>query len=841
MTEDSKLYADSLEYVRKSFSDIYNKSEDTMILSLSRKGPKLLERIFGREGYVHYNTITEVALPFCMRKIAEHETGFSIKIFDDAIYFGTTVEGVCKELVNFENLYGKHTDKEIYTAIRARESKLSLKENLCDIEIHAYKGNENDLLREGYGHYFIRHLAYDLESCNNTLEIDFPIVEFSFSDIINRNSLLEGCRKVYGYGNVYESGRIENRNITILLDDMPGRAFRKLRIYIDGRKVRVVCMAPWLIPNDVTVILGLFMGTPWNSLWDELVDACLGIINGKRNFDVYALSKVERSIRKSLVILANYILSYDLIRTEFFKLLEIFHGTERTFKYEGVQINDLFYLLGDYNLCRKVQLMFRDAWNLFDQTGQDDIFMPNMKERGEKNDYQVFESDGFPEKDELQVFKLANEKMLSRCIDEQEALSALLYNQTLLIEKWSRHNEKYDFSRLRFGYTFQSLLKEVMGLFPEADGKQELRIIHQWVDHRIDQACIVPQYVVDYKTNLWCRVFRPGENEDALLNHLSRFVLFVFMTINKVMKLGWVNSTLLRELLVLSFSDDYRDELDDSFDFKLEPDFEQRELYFILKRQENRRSVFEYIKDMGVLTEENNMVSMSQELIDEEMVKATTLDKSLQDRIEKKIITIAQQIVSNRYNRDPFFITNFYFFKASELPKLKALNTQVQTMLKNGVNELKNTNVNNVFINEFIDIYYSTRDYIVSIGLLNNEELVMQLPLSLDERQEYLMQQIMLWRAKLTCDLIITAFLQQDKRMITNELSDSPGGYIIKGCNLWLQKNTLEDLKHIVDSSDSMDEIRKSVLSVVIERVKNMTDVNLNDYEHTMPEDASKF
>ena len=44
--------------------------------------------------------------------------------------------------------------------------------------------------------------------------------------------------------------------------------------------------------------------------------------------------------------------------------------------------------------------------------------------------------------------------------------------------------------------------------------------LHSWIDNRIDNGCIVPQYIVDSASSTWMRVFRPGENEDLLLSHL---------------------------------------------------------------------------------------------------------------------------------------------------------------------------------------------------------------------------------------------------------------------------------------------------------------------------------
>ena len=62
------------------------------------------------------------------------------------------------------------------------------------------------------------------------------------------------------------------------------------------------------------------------------------------------------------------------------------------------------------------------------------------------------------------------------------------------------------------------------------------------------------QYILDYQSQNWYRVFRHGENEDTLLSHTARFVLFVFKERNKQTHLGWIRKDELEKLLVKAFN-----------------------------------------------------------------------------------------------------------------------------------------------------------------------------------------------------------------------------------------------------------------------------------------------
>jgi len=828
MTKDNDLYNKSMQYIEKCFVTDYNQSEDVLILSISRKGPKLLEKIFGRKPRQYYNTITEVALPYCMRRLSKENRDLKVKIFDDAIYFGTTVESIYNELKAFEQLYGIDSEKKLYTAIRAPESRNDLRKCLSDVDIHSYNDDNNEFVRDGYGHYFVREFEKFISESNNTLEIEFPIVEFDSDEDIDRDKLFDELGNLYGEKNTYLVKHHNQSSITVLFENTPGQSFRKLRVYVDGKTIRVVSMSPWLLPNDMSVLLGMFLGTSWEPLWEELTNAYFVLVTEEKEFNFHAFQQVERSIKKSLVIMANYILSFELMRAESKNLTTVFSKLGGSIHFKGVLITDLFYLLGDVSLCNAVKNHIDQTWEDFDIHQNNSLETPNMSPLSLNVDYQVFENEHFLGADELFVFQQQNEKMLLKSINESEALSALFFNQTAMIEKWSRRDKKYAFGRLRFGYTFASLLKDLRSKFSDKQLQEVQKKMHRWLDHRIDQACVVPQYVVDHETNTWCRVFRPGENEDALLNHLARLVLMVFNCIDSKLNLGWVGETMLKEMLCLVVTNDNKKGIEDSFDFSLIRKDSTRSLFYRVDGEDDNRDVYEYMKDMGILTEKNGMVSIGKELKDEEIAKSTTLDDELKESIKERISSIAEKVVLYGSVYAPTFVTNLYFFKKENLGDMQQVNHDAIYVLRKIVANLEKNGNLDEYKQDLINNYYSARQFIVSIPFFSKTDTLSLLPLDNDlERCSYAKEMIVMWRQKVAFELIIAAYLQEDMNMLDSHIDINPMDYMAYGYFLGLDMDSQASLDALLKSTRDLQSVRRQIVTIIKQHLEHISDVNL--------------
>lgn len=828
MTIDSELYTASKQYVKDKLSDYYNKSENVLILSVSRKGPKFLERLFGRTNSEIFNTVTEVALPFCMKRLASKKKTWCVKVFDDAVYYGTTIEGIIHELEAFEGLYGLELKKELYTAIRAKESHAHFKQNLNNVEIHSYNDDYNKELRSGYGHYFIRRLEKDLAESDNTLEIEFPIVEFEADGIVDRDKLFSSIEKVFGSLNCYVINHAGHKNLSIVLRTSEGQSFNKIRIYVKDTFIRVVCMSPWILPNDVLVLLSLFRDSPFEGIWYHLMSAYTEPSIGKRSANAYSFMPVERSIRKSLVIMANYLLSCGQLISQKSNLLHAFLQAGVNIQYKGIQTTDLFYLLGDEDICKNLQNKMNDVWDLSISGLDSHLTRPNCKVTTTDLDYQIFEQRGFPEREEVDIFERHNKEMIVNSQNAKEALSALFYNQTALIEKWSRRNEKYDFGRLRFGYTFASLKKALYEAKIENKEEYNQNAVHQWIDYRIDQACVVPQYIVDHKTNLWCRVFRPGENEDALLSHLIRFVLSVFYSMDEVQRLGWVYRNTFEELLCFSVCQE--EGLNDYFEFELVSDMQQRRLMLKYGNDTNLRSVFDYLIDMKIINVEEEMVSVSNELADDDLRKSTTLDSEVERRIHDRIKYIMELVVKYKYQRFPFFVTNLFFYCEGQINSLINYNRDYLKSLETTVSLIEQGKSNQDLSSYIYKNYLSSKKYIVSIDLFTDKEILISRITNSEERCTYAREMIVMWMIKFIYELIIITHLYDNTKILNQEINEAKP-FEAYGNHLEWDDQDVAYFKELLSQTDNMAEIRKQTLSWVKEKLKIIPNVKVLHHE----------
>lgn len=830
MTEDSKLYSASKDFVVKSLSGYYNRPGKTLILSISRKGPKFLERLFGRVEGETLNTITEVALPFCAVSWASEKYD-QVLIFDDAVYYGTTAEGIYKELEGFERLYGVNTEKKLYTAIRSRESKSNLGMKMGEVEIHSYNDDTGITLRPGYGHFFIRNLEKDLGQLHNTLEVEFPIVEFKSTEPIDQESLFAAIREYYGNDITFEVGHYDRANMSVILDkdeNISGQSFRKMRIYVDGNVVRVVCMAPWMIPNDMSVMLGLFDNSDLNTIWMRLMKAYTHPVEDIKKFKVDYFLSIERSIRKSLAIMANYLFSFRVVIEEKHALSVIFGNVCSGIRYSGVQRKDLFYLLGDAQLCDDIIEKLKMLWEKADEIKKFEL-VPNIKLSGYNIDYQVFESDNFPESKELQIFQRHNGKMLEGCQDVNEALSAMFFNQTALIEKWSRRNEKYDFGRLRFGYTYNSLYRDLIDVDIMEPLASDKKAVHRWIDNRIEQACVVPQYVVDRKTSLWSRVFRPGENEDALLSHLARYVLAIFKMADSIQGLGWLYENYLREILCLSVLTIDWDWQKDTFEFELVPDLQNRTLMLKYEGQKTSKDVLDYIIAMGILKLDNGMVTISDDLADDEICEVTTLDQSVVDSIRLRITDVARKVKDYKYQNFTFFVTNLYFFHGEDLDGVKKLNLSLETALSDMEMSLATSGVSETIGQQIFKEYYRTKQYIIGHNLLEDRPLMASIFPDESNRRDYIREMVVLWILKSLFELLIVSFLRNDTEYLAREVDSSLTAFPVYGHTLGLSKDDREHIRLLLDQRAPIERIRRDILTIVRKHIDNIGSVDIKE------------
>lgn len=622
---DSTIYSNSLKKMVKHLNEEIHSSETDIVIALSRKGPRMLEYLKRYNSLKEFAFTTEHALPFIFEQLSNNrDKKYRIFIVDDAIYFGSTIQNLYNEIKAYIDAY-KLDNVKIYaviTAIKATDSKTLSIDNALLLN---YKGNEP--LRAGYGHYFVKCLMNDFSKLDNTLEVEFPTIEYDLPSYVDEQIVDEAIKKQYPDAFRSEQNGESRAKWCIILENGKTSAFNKVRIFISANKLRFVFMNPHYFNNNEETLAGLMVrqGSPFREMWNEIQ---LHFKNVELDIRKEFNNEIRRNRLRTQVILANYILSFNNFLVERDKINAIVGSLGIDENLYSIKENNLTYLIGNVSLVANTIGRLKVAAD--SNLSLDPLL--SVKEMTVSNDY-VLESNSLP-KDELEVLLNHNLVMISKSQDTEESLSAMFNNLTILIEKWTRGTIYDDNYRLRFGYTMKNLTAFVhrYGAFKIEEPEKFQTELHCWIDNRIDNGCIVPQYIVDSASSTWMRVFRPGENEDLLLSHLARLVLCVWNQANEILQVQKVNTYTYQSLLSVVI-DTFREYLEK----------EESYLQFRIDGKllpcigDKYRNIVDYMKDMYILTEENDFLECSPRLQNKEFKTCTTLSRELEENIREKI------------------------------------------------------------------------------------------------------------------------------------------------------------------------------------------------------------
>lgn len=631
---DSTIYSNSLKELVKHLNDEIHSSDTDIVIALSRKGPRMLEYLKIYNSLKEFPFTTEHALPFLFEQINNNrDKKYRIFIVDDAIYFGSTIQNLYNEIKAYIEAYKLENVKiyAIVTAIKASDSKAL---SIDDALLMRYEGSN---LRLGYGHYFVKCLMNDFSKLNDTLEVEFPTVEYDLPSNTDEQIVEDALKQQYPEVFKSEQNGESRAKWCINLGSGKTSAFNKVRIFMSADKLRFVFMNPHYFNNNEETLAGLMVrqGSPFREVWDEIQLHFQKVgTEIRNNFN----NEIRRNRLRTQVILANYILSFNNYIVEKEKIDAVVKslGTDEN-SYE-IKENNLTYLIGNSSLVANTIGRLKVAAD--SHISLDPVL--SVKEMTVNNDY-VLESNSLP-KDELEVLQNHNLVMISKSQDTEEALSAMFNNLTILIEKWTRGTIYDDNYRLRFGYTMKNLTAFIhrYGQFKTEEPASFQKELHKWIDNRIDNGCIVPQYIVDSASSTWMRVFRPGENEDLLLSHLARLALCVWNQANGILQVQKVNTCTFQSILSVIINN-----------FKKELQKEEPYLRFHIDHKllpcigGNNRNIVDYMKDMYIFTEENDFLECSPRLQNKEFKTYTTLSCELEKRIREEIDKLLPKDIAN--------------------------------------------------------------------------------------------------------------------------------------------------------------------------------------------------
>lgn len=635
-SKDLSAFERSLRQLHDNLLNDYVDGDYSIVIAMSRKGPRLIDCVFSREEQQRMRIITEFAVPFLFRNLGKGEL-YHVYIVDDAVYYGSTLKNLVKELHEYEKTYSLNLGIRAYVAV-IDQGALTFNE----VEVKGLPAP-----REGYGHFFVRQIMTEFRKKHQCLEVEFPIVTYHLEKPISLQDLSKALEE--HFHDIYIVKHREGEVLTALLERDDSQ-FCKIRIYSNNKQLCLAFMMPRIIPCGISGMEGLLdsMGGTYRKYWQSLYDYIM------QDADSKDLSEsVERNAEKSLVTIANYIFSYQYYIYYRRSIERIIAERGIDAKGFGIDNNALFRLIGIESFSDELARIL----NHYDRLVE--FRWPKVGSEIDVTAHQIYEESNTPSVEERRTLEAHNEHMVRNSRTYDEALSAVVFNQNLFVERWSRHGLQSGNRHLWFGYTHDVLL-QLLKRYSRLHNEPTEKMVHEWLDARIDQGCVVPQYIIDNVSGNWVRVFRPGENEDVLLSHLARYVLHVYQQIDRQLNLGFVPLQVLENMLLVLHKRLWDGILRDQFLFSLS----EHERSIVLDEPEwkdHPMTVIKYLRKMYILEVTDDEVSIAPRISDPEFLENTTLDEHALYLINQMVAVIMKEYKNQqiRYSScDSFF--NYY-------------------------------------------------------------------------------------------------------------------------------------------------------------------------------------
>ena len=652
---DKQIYINSLEKLVEVLNSSIFSLDTDIVIALSRKGPRLLEYLRKEKGLKEFPVITEHSLPFLFDQISRESTKeYRIFIVDDAVYYGSTVLALKDEIESYIKMFAltnRVKIQGIYTCIKDKDSL-----DFGSIPVYA-----DQQIRPGYGHFFVKEMMKNLRSLGKSLEVEFPEFSFTSTKEVDIDLFLGLLKENFGEDKVYKiDDPLGIPSITVILSQPKSATFRKLRMFVKGNRVSVVAIAPELVNTNLKLFrfVGFGEDVAVNDRWQEVV----GLLNKvDEQFEDHSVN--NRNLVRTGVVLLNYFSSIDTFLNFKDKVIDALRKVAGNLVDQHLDTLNLYYLVGNKTLVESIT----KAWNL---VMQEEMYftIPNAEREEELSNHIVFESSRLSNQ-EAKTLSMTNMVQVINSVSLSEALSAMFFNQSMMIERASRYVEVNRQSRLLFGYTYQYLWKSLWDYADRLESKDiNYARIHQWVDIQIDNGSIVPQYIINSDHLNWVRVLRTGENEDVQISHWGRWVIHVFkkmLITDEDKRIGKVLRKNLEGILTavfLHFQDRIRNEEQkctlqiNKADFTLWLGLQQRREGCM---DEGDRAIqinlIDFLISKNLLKNDNRQLTISPGVADKEFSLYTTLSEDLVADIDAYI-----QLIFKKIGNAPSF---FYIYQ----------------------------------------------------------------------------------------------------------------------------------------------------------------------------------
>ena len=503
----NKNYDDLNEILLSWFKSLC--ARDGVCIAISRKAPRLLEWCSAHfRGEKSLEVVSEIAIPFIDLSLVK-----SCSLVDEAVYHGTTYSKVFNLVVNS------------YPSLKVFAEPLVVTEEALSLLGTSGLVIEKDIpmITEEYANFFIDTVVKRFHEGLKPYDMEYPLLYVKLDKTIDNKFMMESLERLedieskslnVDFGVCHYNTQTYNREHdtvstsysyvfeyrfgdNLSLSQKPD--FAKLRFSIKDNLLCIAVMTPYIITdfdieNEGRIFTGSLMPV-WNKIFTESL---------RLNIDD---EEYQYQRKKSLVVMANYLLSFNNFQRIKDNVLLAFGAKEAWIDY-----NDLRYLVGQ-KLSGELSSMLNGIkepmheLNVFELSG-------NITKRYIPYSH----SEAYQRKTGLQ-------NILTESLHEK--VSNLFSAMHWEVEVSSRLNTPYTYySRLRFGESYESLT-EIFKLAKSS--KDDVRMeLHKNIDSRIDSGSVVPNYVrIERLPNYWLRLFRSGENEDVDKDQLNRILLYM--------------------------------------------------------------------------------------------------------------------------------------------------------------------------------------------------------------------------------------------------------------------------------------------------------------------------
>lgn len=483
-----------------------------LCVMLARKGPRLNEWVESKlDSRPIQHVVTEIALPFIdMDRVKR------CAIADEAIYHGTTFEKIWQVV---QDSVHPDTQIEALPLVVTDEAADRMSSLLSEGQLR---------IADNCINFFIDTIIARFQSLGKPYDMEHPLLYVDLEPDFDDLKMIALAEEIEEHFNktlpdrlqlkhyvtdcyVREEG-ISQKSVSLLIDGLFATAFvqgskpdfAKVRLMRKGNRLCVAVMTPYVINDlDLRKDTGLFAGDLLK-VWNRIVEVA----------DRYEASSEECCYQKqkSLVVMANYLLSYASYQL----IAPVLKESIQQYGHSRLALceRDLAYLLG-WQLAREVKPKLENGSVRY-IIPQVMVLPVTIQDRQMPLAY---------DDDYLRTSAAMDLGLYNKTNQKLSNLFSIMHR---VVEIKSRQYQT-NYARLRFGESFQSICRR----YTIGNNAEQVWLdVNRGIDTRIDRGSVVPNYVhvTAPSYNYWLRLFRSGENEDLLLDQVARIVGFMVRT-----------------------------------------------------------------------------------------------------------------------------------------------------------------------------------------------------------------------------------------------------------------------------------------------------------------------